>query len=702
MHSSFSLGGVIARMARQNRRLGANCKVAVIVAGKRALMRIGIWAVLLSAVAVCLWVQSPTIAVTFVQTGAAGSWRVDGTAPGTSWTAVLRVDGPRLIGAVSTCSSNQGAFEISEGRVDGNTITFKCTSGDGQRTLTLTGEVASDEIAFTWEKQVREGGNPRDEDVLFGASALGRFIAKRVTDAVDPRLKEMADRARTGPLVTFDRILRAEQEPQNWLTYSGDLQGHRYSSLTQITKDNVKNLELAWLSQAVTNSRLEATPLVVDGVMYTTRNTNDVVALDAQTGRVIWTFPYTPMAGARASGGGGRPNRGLAILGSTLFLATLDAHLLALDAYSGKLIWNTTVADARDPVCKGLCYSMTLSPLVIKDKVLVGVGGGEGRTRGFVAAFDARSGQQVWRFHTIPGPGEFGHDTWAGESWRTGGAPVWNTGSFDPDLNLTYWGTGNPYPSNEDGTRQGDNLYSNCVLALDADTGKLKWYFQFTPHDVHDWDSTQTPVLTDLQWQGRSRKVMLWANRNGLYYLLDRTTGEFLAARPFVEVNWMSDFDSKGRPILTSPDPGPDVRPGSATNWNPHSYSPRTGLFYVAAWERQGFRRGKAYGAVRALDPLTGDKKWEFKIEDAVFWRGVLTTASDLLFTGTWGDFYSDPADAVRVDGYFYALDARTGEVLWKFGLAGTIQSPPITYAFRGKQYIAVAANDTLFAFTLR
>jgi alcohol dehydrogenase (cytochrome c) len=417
----------------------------------------------------------------------------------------------------------------------------------------------------------------------------------------------------------------------------------------------------------------------------------------------LWVHRYAPDERARASGGGGRPKRGLAILGNTLFLGTLDAHLIAIDAYSGVRLWDTAVANVRDPSCENgqPCYVITLAPLVVKNLVVVGVGGGEGRTRGFVAAYDARTGKEAWRFHTIPGPGEFGHDTWGGESWRTGGAPVWNTGAYDPDLNLTYWGTGNPFPVYDGSSRNGDNLYSNSVVALDADSGKLKWHFQFTPHDVHDWDSAQVPVLVDLIWQGRARKVMLWANRNGLMYVLDRATGEFLMGKPFVEVNWTTGFDPKGRPILTNPPPDP-VRPGTATNWNPHSYSPRTGLFYVSAWERLGFRPGKAFGAIRAFEPMTGKQVWEYRLDDAFMWRGVLTTGSDLLFTGSWGDSYSDPTDAARVDGYFYALDARTGEMLWRRELTSSIQSPPITYAVRDRQYVAVAAGDTLFAFSLR
>lgn len=513
------------------------------------------------------------------------------------------------------------------------------------------------------------------------------------------------------PDVTFERILRAADQPENWLTYSGTLDGNRYSRLEQITRQNVANLELAWLRQKPTNGRLEATPLVVDGILYTTRNTNDVVALNAETGTVLWEHRYDPIEGARATGGGGRPNRGLAILGDTLFLGTLDAHLLAIDASSGELRWDTKVAEALDPVCGGKnCYSITHAPLIVKDKVLVGVGSGERPTRGFLAAYDAHTGDEMWRFYTIPGPGEPGNDTWAGDSWKVGGAPIWNTGSFDLDLNLTYWGVGNPSPPSDGSNRAGDNLYSNSVVALDADTGKLRWHYQFTPHDVYDWDSAHVPVLADLQWEGRLRKVMLWANRSGLFYVLDRTNGEFLLGKPFVEVNWMTGFDEQGRPLgvpamLDRDKREGDLHPGiAATNWYPPSYSPNTGLFYVPAWERQRppRRPSPSYGAIRAIDPKTGEQTWEFRRDDAVFESGVLTTASDLLFTGVWGDFYSGVKAAARADRYFYALDARTGELLWQFALAGSVQAGPMSYSVDGRQYIAVAAGDTLYAFALR
>jgi alcohol dehydrogenase (cytochrome c) len=496
-------------------------------------------------------------------------------------------------------------------------------------------------------------------------------------------------------MVSFDRLLHADQEPQNWLTFSGTLSGLRYSQLAQITPVNIKNLELAWIWQAQSPTKFEATSLVVDGVLYTVQAPDDVVALDATTGRVIWTYLYAPKRYRSQY----RVNRGLAIVGSTLFVGTLDAHLLAIDAYSGKLIWNTTVADSADPTCKGdQCYSISHAPLVVKDKVIVGISGGEGSTRGFIAAFNVITGKEVWRFATIPGAGEPGNESWSGDSWKTGGGPVWNTGSYDPDLNLTYWGTGNPHPEFPN-TDPGDNLYTDCVVALDADTGKLKWYYQFTPHDEWDWDATQVPVLTELEWQGRPRKVMLWGNRNGLFYVLDRATGQFLLGKPFVEVNWMTRFDEKGRPVRATLSAGTPVKPAigdvGATNWFPPSFSPHTQMLYIPATE---FTAPPRYSAVRAIDPQTGERKWEFKKEGAFFKSGVLTTASDLLFTGVLGQY---PAGA-SINGQFYALDARTGELLWQRTLPGPVEGSPITYSVAGKQYIAVAAGNTLFAFALR
>ena len=521
--------------------------------------------------------------------------------------------------------------------------------------------------------------------------------------------------------VTNDRLLHPEREPQNWLTYSGSYASQRYSTLNQITPENAANLELKWVFQARSLEKFEATPLVVDGVMYLTQAPNDVVALDAKTGRVFWIYEYKPSKDARLCCG--QVNRGLAILGETLYMGTIDGHLLAIDSISGKLVWNIEVGDAK------LGYAITHAPLVIKNNVMVGVAGGEFGIRGFVAAFDATTGKEKWRFNTVPGPGEPGHETWEGDSWLHGGAPVWITGSYDPGLNLTYWGVGNPGPDWNGADREGDNLYSDSVIALDADSGKLKWYFQFTPHDEYDYDAVQIPVLVDTDWEGAPRKLMMWANRNGYFYVLDRVDGKFLWGSPFVKTTWATGLDKNGRPI---PNPqakptreGVKVYPGNqgGTNWFSPSYSPRTKLFYIPTWSdyfsvfatgSTQFQEGRlylgglprsaipmlgrgpvktwtdedGYGTFAAVDPRTGEKKWEFKMNDVTD-SGVLTTASDLLFGG-------------GREGFFYALDARDGKVLWKTSLGGMVNAVPITYKVGDTQYVTIAAGHALFTFALR
>src|SRR5271166_6699773 len=370
--------------------------------------------------------------------------------------------------------------------------------------------------------------------------------------------------------VGFDRILNANKEPQNWLTYSGSFLSQRYSALDQITPDNVKNLEQKWIFQARSLEKFEATPLVVDGVLYTVQAPNDIVAMDAATGRIFWIYSYSPAPQARLCCG--RVNRGLAILGDTLFMGTIDAHIVAVDAKNGHLLWNTKVAE---PLAG---YAITHAPLVVKNKVIVGTAGGEYGIRGFLAAYDVHTGKEVWRFNNIPGPGEKGHETWAGDSWKHGAASVWMTGSYDPDLNLTYWGIGNPGPDWNADLRKGDNLYSDCAVALDADTGKLKWYFQFTPHDEYDYDAVQVPVLVDANWKGGPRKMMMWANRNGFFYVLDRTSGKFLYGMPFTKQTWAKGLDENGRPIrATNQSPtaeGTLIYPGvqGGTNWYSPSY----------------------------------------------------------------------------------------------------------------------------------
>jgi alcohol dehydrogenase (cytochrome c) len=526
--------------------------------------------------------------------------------------------------------------------------------------------------------------------------------------------------------VTVDRLLHAADAPQNWLTYSGTYAGARYSSLRQIDTSNVSNLELKWILQAQVSGSWEASPLVVDGVMYLTQRPNDVLAVDARTGRLFWNYTYAGPSDYKVCCGAN--NRGLAMAGDTLFMGTLDAHLVAIDARNGHLVWNTDVAD----YAKG--YSITAAPLVVKDKVIVGVGGGEYGIRGFVAAYDAATGREAWRFNTIPAPGERGSETWSGDAWKRGGGSIWVTGSYDPSLNLTYWGTGNPGPDFNPAQRPGDNLYTNSVVALDADTGSLRWHFQFTPHDRYDWDATQVPVLVDAAWRGAPAKLLMLANRNGFFYVLDRATGKFLLGKPFIDVNWASGLDANGRPIETPQPPGGTTLPGQqgGTNWYSPSYSPRTGLFYIPAWEnfagvfraqeseyREGstfmgggyrttppvpdaavppnIRRGPintwtdavAHGSVVALDPNTGERKWTFRMYDLTT-SGILTTASDVLFTG-------------GREGYFQALDARTGALLWKSNLGSAqIASGPITYEVAGQQFVSVICGNVLAAYALR
>jgi alcohol dehydrogenase (cytochrome c) len=521
--------------------------------------------------------------------------------------------------------------------------------------------------------------------------------------------------------VTPDRLLRAHQEPANWFTYHGSYSSLHHSGLQQITPANASQLELKWVFQAHSLEKFETTPLVVDGVMYLTEAPNTVIALDPATGREFWMYEHkNPEVTYPCCG---KINRGLAISGNTLYMGTLDGKLIALDAATGRLRWETTVVDFR----KG--YALTHAPLVIKDKVLVGTAGGELGIRGFLAAYDAQTGKEIWRFQTIPEPGEPGHNTWGGDSWKHGGGPIWLTGSYDPALNLTYWGVGNPGPDWNPKVRPGDNLYTSSAIALDADTGKLKWHFQFTPHDEWDWDAVQTPVLVDREWKGQPRKLMLWANRNGFFYVIDRATGEFLQGTPFVKQDWAKGLDAKGRPIRVEgrgPSPqGSRTYPGvqGGTNWFAPSYSPATGLFYLNVWDDysslyfswdQEFEQGKwyagggvkaevqstrrdriarrhpdsGYGAVRALNPLTGAKVWEYKTTD-VSDGGVLTTASNVLFTG-------------NREGHFFALDATNGQLLWRRYLGGQTVASPITYSAGGKQMVSIAVGHALFTFGLR
>ena len=515
--------------------------------------------------------------------------------------------------------------------------------------------------------------------------------------------------------VTSGRLVKAGAEPQNWLMYWGDYQSTHYSGLKQIDTGNVRQLRAAWAFPMPGDSVLEATPIVVDGVMYMTQP-GVVAALDARTGRQLWR--YTRRQKVKNPYEINPFNRGAAIVGNQLFVGTLDAALLALDARTGRLLWETQVADTM------LGYSITSAPVIVKDKVLVGITGGEFGARGFLDAYDLATGRRLWRWYAVPAPGEFGNDTWKGDSWKLGGSPMWLTGSYDPDANLVYWTVGNPGPQIDRSARGDlDNLFSDSVVAIDPDTGQRAWHYQFTPNDGHDWDSCQSVILVDRMWHGQMRKLLLHADRNGMLYVLDRTDGKFLAATPFVYQNWNSGFDANGRPIVV---PGSNssregsffVYPslGGGTNFQAPSYSPITGLMYLEYRESgQGYvssavtyEAGRQYigreataggvgpkpgepaasAGIKALDPETGKTMWDFKIFQGSVTTGVLSTAGNVVF------------GAVR-DGNIVALDARTGAHLWHFQTGAGIAASPMSYAVDGRQYVAISAGNTLYAFAL-
>jgi len=447
----------------------------------------------------------------------------------------------------------------------------------------------------------------------------------------------------------------------------------------------------------------------LDGMLYITERPNIVTALDGLTGRPLWNYRRAPPD--EGAGCCGAVNRGLAILGDSLYLCSYDGRLVCLNAHNGKQRWESVVAEPQSG------YTLTLAPLALKDKIIVGVSGGEFGVRGFLDAYNARTGERAWRFWTIPAPGEAGNESWGtGESWKRGGGTTWVTGTYDPELNLIFWGTGNPSPDYNGAARPGDNLYTDSVVALEADSGKLRWHFQFTPHDIHDWDTCQVPVLIDADIGGKPRKLVLVANRNAFFYVLDRATGQFILGKAFAKQTWASGLDAHGRPVvLPGTEPTADgtlVYPGleGAANWPSPSYSPQTGLFYFQAVEDFGqhyfkwkvdykssghFEGGDArnvlgaepYGAVKAMDPTTGSVRWEFK-HQMYSYAGILTTAGGLVFSGTR-------------DGYCFALDAATGRTLWRFQTGGAVYGGAVTYLVNGRQYFAVAAGKALFAFGL-
>lgn len=511
------------------------------------------------------------------------------------------------------------------------------------------------------------------------------------------------------PKVTSQQIEAYEGRSGEWLTYSGSFAGWRYSPLAEITPANVANLRIRWIRQFRSDDiKYESTPLVVGDLMFLTVPPATVVALNAKTGDVVWTYARRLPDNLPICCG--RVNRGLAILGDTLFFGSLDGYLVALNAQSGKVVWQTQVARSSEG------YSMTGAPLALKDSVVVGVAGGEFGIRGMLAAYDAATGERRWKFDTIPGPGDFGHDTWQGDAWKTGGGSTWVTGSYDPSLDLIYWGVANPSPPFSGDVRPGDNLFTNSVVALNASTGRLVWHFQFTPHDERDWDSAQTPILADILVKGVDRKVICWPNRNGFYYVLDRSTGEFLVGVPYVEQNWADGLTAAGRPVPSkeSNTIGHLIRPSviGGMNWQPAAFDPRRSLIFVPAMEGASvftksepdkIVRGStgqllgSWGAVvklpahsmRALDAATGAKRWVYNPPRGQNGdhSGVLATAGGLVFGSSGGDVF--------------ALDADTGKELWFLPVGGNTLAPPISFTLDGRQVIAVLAGQSLLVLGL-
>jgi PQQ-dependent dehydrogenase (methanol/ethanol family) len=531
------------------------------------------------------------------------------------------------------------------------------------------------------------------------------------------------------PVSPKDTQLVTHPERGEWPTYNGLPSGNRHSSLDQINANNIAHLQLQW-SYSPGGTMLETTPIVVDGVMYITGG-GQVCALDARTGTTIWCTPFVsrtrakvggaadeasqPVGGSQAasgkdSGGGSASptvmNRGVALLGERIFFTTNDARLVCLNRVTGSVLWNVRLVDAGEP---GL-YLASSAPIVVGDLVVSGVAGGDMPMRGFLAAFEATTGKLAWRVWTIPKAGEPASDTWVGNALPTGGGATWLPGSYDSETGMLYWAVGNPYPDTNGDERVGANLYTNSVIALDARTGAMRWHYQFTPHDLHDWDATEPLLLVDSRFGGRERKLLLQANRNGFLYVLDRRSGELLFAAPFVKkLTWASGIGSDGAPkLLAGNEPTiegtktcPSVR--GATNWYSSAFSPETGMMYVMAvedcsiYKKQGIvfngdrniaDPGKRF--LRALDIATGAIVWEIPLTGAqeANYSGVLSSSGDLVFYGETG-------------GAFAAADARTGKPLWKFRANVPWRASPMTYMVNGRQYVAIAAGSDILSFAL-
>jgi alcohol dehydrogenase (cytochrome c) len=647
--------------------------------------------------------------------------KILGALPEESWSQVLHRIGGSRSGAMGTRGMRIANPLISRQDVEAGEQLYEahCAlchggSGEGLAGPSLTRpsfQTRADDAYIYW---TITRGVPDTEMAPFRGSAVDalqltafvRSMGNAIGDGSQSEEWEVCAPCRSID-VTYDRLRNAAQDPANWITFAGSFQGQRFSALDQINRRTVSRLRLRWVYTTRGITGVEAVPLVVDGVMFLTGPDNEVIALDAGTGQPFWVFERPVPTGVKLCCG--KNNRGVAVLDKRVYHGTLDNHLIAIDMETGRPVWDVEVADIGDG------YSMTGAPLAVKDKVIVGIAGGEFGVRGFVDAYDALTGQRTWRFYTTAGPGEPGHETWENDAWKTGGGATWVTGSFDPELNLLYWGVGNPGPNYDGDYRPGDNLYTSSVIALDPDTGQLQWHFQFVPHDTYDWDSNAVPILADLEYQGATRKLLLWAHRNCFYYILDRKTGEFLQATEYCGQNWNDGFTKEGRPIrrpnTTPTEGGIALRPGpyGGSNWFLPAFSPLTQLYYVSyrsseylySRSRSEYTRGRVFvggkveplpgprdrAGLLAIHGATGKVAWEFprrKFTKA----GTLATASGLVFTG------SD-------DGALVALDATTGEEIWRQRLGQLLDTGPITYLYQGKQQLAALSSGSLFAFAM-
>jgi alcohol dehydrogenase (cytochrome c) len=651
---------------------------------------------------------------------------------------MMRTSAALLCAALSICTAR--AEDPDAGRREYETRCSRCHGGDGNGGELAPGIVrrlasrSDEELGALVRGGLPNSGMPgftiHDEPLRALVDFLRTLRLQRGSAPVRAKVETTTGVTLEGlvlnetsldmQLLTDDKrihLLRAEgnlyrpvTSQTDWPTYNGQVGGNRWSAIDQINRRTVARLAPRWVFPLADSSRLEVTPVVVDGVMYVT-SVNECYALDAGNGRPVWHYERPRTKGLAGDAAGGI-NRGVGVAGGRVFMVTDNAHLIALDRFTGALLWESEIADWRQN------YGATSAPLVVGDLVVSGTSGGDEGIRGFLAAYDQATGKEAWRFWTVPKRGEPGSETWKGKDIDHPCASTWLTGTYDPDLGLLYWPTGNPCPDYDGDERLGDNLYSDSIVALDAKTGALRWYFQYTPHDLWDWDSQQPPVLVDVAWQGEPRKLLLHANRNGFFYVLDRTSGTLLLAKPFVKkLTWARGIAPNGRPVMNpgqEPTPqGRKVCPAveGATNWFSTSFSPTTGLYYVQTLEEcsvytktpMEWQAGKSYygGAttrvsdevgqkvLRALDVRTGTVAWELpQTGPANSWGGTLTTAGGLVFFG-------------EDSGALMAVDAANGAPLWQFQANQLWKASPMTYVFDGRQHVAVASGPNILAFAL-